>query len=198
MFNVGAVTTLEDGKVVTVEWLENKKKREAERAAALAAGETPAKTVSEEKESPKDADVNGEPAAAQDGVNPERLRMIEASGGSLPGTQTRANGDAAPVKKMSKSQQKKLAMYEERPEPPKPIRPDNIPLPEGETDWLALWDLDDAGVERRVVAEKKAKAAERKALRQKQKEGKAERRAARDERRKVYREKKQEWKEIKG
>ena len=71
--------------------------------------------------------------------------------------------------------------------------PKGIKIPEGEEDWLSLWDLPDDELERRVIREKRRKAAERKALRERQKAGKAERRAARDERRRVYRELKLEW-----
>ena len=112
-----------------------------------------------------------------------------------------ARVDAAnpkPVRGLSKSQQKKRGALEIRPPPPKPIIPENIPIPDGEENWLALWDLPDEQLERRVLREKKRKAAERKALRMKQKSGKAERREARDEKRRVYREIKLTWKAIKG
>ena len=101
-------------------------------------------------------------------------------------------------KTLSKSQQKKLTAYEPRPPPPKPTIPDGIPLPEGEENWLDLWDASDKQIERRILREKKRKAGERKALRQKQQMFKVERRAARDEKRRVYRDLKLTWKTIKG
>ena len=189
MFNVGPVVVQEDGKVVSVEFLERRAQVQAERVAKLAQDDVSSKRNS--------SAANGEPYHSQvkdqsadhtqDGINPSRRQLIQAVGGS-----------EAQSKKPSKNQQKKLAMLEPRPPPPKPVIPTRVAIPEGEENWLALWDLSDAELERRVIREKRRKAAERKALREKQKEGKAERRAARDERRRVYREKKLEWKAIKG
>lgn len=176
-FNVGPVVTQEDGKVITVEALQRRTQSQLERAAKLAAEAAGG--------SGTPADIIEIKPAVVNGVNPARQQQIQMSG-------------EAPVKQMSKNQQKKLALFEERPPPPKPIIPEGIEIPEGEENWLALWDISDDELERRVIREKKRKAADRKALREKQKEGKAERRAARDERRKVYREKKLEWKAIKG
>lgn len=167
----------EDGKVITVEALERRTQAQTERAAKLVAkgaGDTS-----------KLAEATEMHTASMNGINPARQQQIQML-------------SEVPAKRLSKNQQKKLALLEERPPPPKPIIPEGIKLPDGEEDWLSLWDLSDDELERRVVREKKRKAAERKALREKQKEGKAERRAARDERRKVYREKKLEWKAIKG
>ena len=101
-------------------------------------------------------------------------------------------------KRLCMMRQKKRAALEPRPPPPKPVIPDGIQVPEGEENWLALWDLSDDQLERRVLREKKRRAAERKALRIKQKSGKAERRIARDEKRRVYRDIKLTWKAIKG
>ncbi|KAL8995698.1 MAG: hypothetical protein Q9169_004631 [Polycauliona sp. 2 TL-2023] len=81
--------------------------------------------------------------------------------------------------------------------PSKPRIPDGISVPEGEENWLALWDLCDEEVEKRIMRAKKGKAAERKALRIMQQSGKSERREARDEKRKVYRDIKLIWKSIK-
>jgi hypothetical protein len=188
MFNVGPVIVEEDGKVVNVEFLERRVQAQAERAAKLAQGNegATAQTSSLDKSGAANANTqfsNG----VQDGINPARRDLIYIS-----------NGNETSTKRLSKNQQKKLALLEERPPPPKPVIPTGIELPEGEENWLALWDLSDEELERRAIREKKRKAAERKALREKQKEGKAERRAARDERRRVYREKKLEWKAIKG
>ena len=93
---------------------------------------------------------------------------------------------------------KKLAKFEPRPPPPRPVIPEHISRFEGEEDWLSLWDLEDIDLERRVIREKRRRAAERKALRTKQQSGKVERRMARDEKRKVYRDIKLKWKSIKG
>ncbi len=181
MFNVGPVVIQEDGRVVSVEFLERRAQAQAERASKLAQGDT---CGTSDRANPV---KENRPDALQDGIDPSRRQLIQVS-----------NSDEVRAKRLSKNQQKKLAMLEERPPPPKPVIPDGIDLPEGEENWLALWDLSEDELERRVIREKKRKAAERKALREKQKEGKAERRAARDERRRVYREKKLEWKAIKG
>ncbi|KAI4264479.1 MAG: hypothetical protein L6R42_000404 [Xanthoria sp. 1 TBL-2021] len=82
------------------------------------------------------------------------------------------------------------------PRSPKPRIPAGISLPDGEQDWLALWDLPDAEIERRIMRLKKGKAAERKALRVAQQSGKSEPREARDEKRKIYRDIKLIWKVI--
>ena len=190
MFNVGPVIIQEDGKVVSVEFMEQKARAQAERDGKQAReSDVHAKGIANA--------ANGELnhiqvksqslACAQDNVDPARRKQIQIAAGA-----------EAQTKKLSKNQQKKLAMLEPRPPPPKPLIPPGIAIPEGEENWLALWNLSDDELERRVIKEKKRKAAERKALREKQKEGKAERRAARDERRRVYREKKLEWKAIKG
>ena len=99
---------------------------------------------------------------------------------------------------ISKTQLKKLAFYAPRPPPPKPVIPSHITLPEGEENWLDLWDLSDDSLERRVQRAKKNAANERKQLRIRQKAGKDDRRAARDEKRRVYRDLKMTWKVIKG
>jgi hypothetical protein len=190
MFNVGPVIVQEDGKVVSVEFLERRAQAQAERAAKLAqaneVGSDESQDSVKKEENPSPPKVQSKDTI-QDGVNPERRQLIQIH-----------NGNEVTTKRLSKNQQKKLAMLEERPPPPKPTIPPGIAIPEGEENWLALWDVSEDELERRVIREKKHKAAERKALREKQKEGKAERRAARDERRRVYREKKLEWKAIKG
>jgi hypothetical protein len=180
MFNVGPVTVQEDGKVVSEEVLERRAKLQAEKACKLSEGGI-VPSNGETSNLPSRATISG----LTDGVSSERQTLVSDSFKSQ-------------TKRLSKSQQKKLAVLEERLPPPKPIIPDGIELPAGEENWLSLWDLSDDELERRVVREKKRRAAERKALRERQKEGKAERRAARDERRRVYREKKLEWKAIKG
>lgn len=185
MFNVGPVIVQENGKVVSVE---RKARAQAEKAARLAqcgGGAVPVSITTNGGgfDNGHTKSIND----TQDGINPARRHLIQVP-----------HGSEVKAKRLSKNQQKKLSLLEERPPPPKPMIPEGIKLPEGEENWLALWDLSDAELERRVIREKRGKAAERKALRERQKDGKAERRAARDERRRVYREKKLEWKAING
>jgi hypothetical protein len=188
MFNVGPVVIQEDGKVVSVEFMKRRARAQAERDGKLAQGnDVSANGITNAANSRHSQAKDRSVDCTQDNVDPARRNLIQTAAGA-----------EARTKKLSKNQQKKLAMLEPRPPPPKPLIPPGIAIPEGEENWLALWDLSDDELERRVIKEKKRKAAERKALREKQKEGKAERRAARDERRRVYREKKLEWKAIKG
>ena len=192
MFNVGPVITQEDGTVISLETIRRRQERDAaEQVKKLGTMPTAGGTdkihdgfpTSESKHK-----MNNDTGAdvSLNRINPARLSQIEI-----------VKPRAGP-KGMSKTQQKKLALLEPRPPPPKPIIPDGISIPEGEEDWLALWDLADEQLERRVIRGKRRKAAERKALRTKQQSGKVERRAARDEKRKVYRELKMTWKTIKG
>ena len=102
------------------------------------------------------------------------------------------------LKKLSKSQQQKRAALQPYLPPLKPKIPEGVSVPDGEENWLALWDLADDHIERRILRAKRKKAAERKALRVKQQSGKADRREARDEKRKVYKDIKLIWKSIKG
>jgi len=172
LFNVGPVTRLGDGTVISVEALqrreENRARREAEKAAKEAA-----------------ATNDLQPPTESIAMDPQRYLQIE-----IDKKNPRRTG-------VSKTQQRKLEALKPKTEPPRPILPSHITLPEGEENFIALWDLTDTELERRVLREKRRKAAERKALRLKQQAGKAERRLARDEKRAVYRRIKETWKAIK-
>lgn len=192
MFNVGPVITQEDGTVISLETIRKRQEKEAVEqtkkngtmptAGGIDKVQNDFQMLEGRDKMKDDLIIDVSP----NGINPARLSQIGI-----------VKPRAVP-KGMSKTQQKKLAALEPRPPPPKPIIPDGISLPEGEEDWLALWDLPDEQLERRVIRGKRRKAAERKALRTKQQSGKVERRAARDEKRKVYRELKMTWKTIKG
>ena len=185
MFNVGPVITVEDGTVISKEAFQRRQERamEGKMSKAHGSGQDSPKADGPSDRQHQDTRAFDADDEHHSNVNPERRAQIKAQP-QLP--------------HRSKSQIKKLAKYAPRPPPPKPMIPDHIPLPEGEEDYLALWDLGDRELERRVIREKKRKAAGRKALRLKQQSGKDERRMARDEKRKVYREIKQEWRDIKG
>ena len=183
MFNVGPVTRDEDGAVISVEALQRRREREEARKNGNNA-------LLEITTGQKGNAIQRESASIEDqasNINPARVAQIST-----------AKPEDPSVRKMSKTQQRKLAKYEPRPPPPKPVLPEGISIPEGEENWIDLWDLPDEELERRVLRVKKRKAAARKALRVKQKSGKVERRAARDEKRKVYRDLKHTWKSIKG
>ena len=188
-FNVSSVVLQEDGTVIAEETLRRREERAREKAAAeLITYEN--KTNIAVEMSQNETHLITTPGHALptsgNGVNPDRLARIET-----------LDNQQRP-RQLSKTQQKKRAVLEPRPPPPKPVIPENVSIPQGEENWLALWDLPDDQLERRVLREKRHRAAERKALRVKQKSGKAERRAARDEKRKVYRDIKLVWKSIKG
>lgn len=192
MFNVGPVVLQEDGTVIAEESL----RRREERARAKAAAERTTNEIEAntsltapklDQEKDRLTDKSGDaPSTREDGLGQGHFARME---GVKPGEA---------LSRLSKSQQKKRAALEPRPPPPKPTIPENVPIPEGEQNWVALWDLPDEELERRTIREKRRKAAERKALRIKQKSGKAERRMARDEKRRVYRDMKLTWKAIKG
>ena len=198
-FNVGAVVTQEDGKVVSVETLRRRKEQELARQ-AKEEGMTSASVATNVTGSTTFQESNAQSSMLQIGIHPARNPLSNLQNGINPARLAQMDigrSQQAPPK-MSKTQQRKRAALEPRPPPPKPIIPEGVNIPDGEENWLALWNLSFDQLERRVLHEKKRKAAERKALRLRQKSGKAERRAARDEKRKVYRELKMTWKAIKG
>ena len=189
-FNVGPVVVQEDGTVISQDILRRRQERAQERAAmeqSKEGGFTNAAALTHEvRDGETTASISTNPPALRNGINPDRLAHIEAE------------VSQKPPSRLSKTQQKKRAALEPRPPPPKPTIPEGVSIPEGEENWLLLWDLPDDQLERRCLREKKRKAAERKALRVKQKSGKVERRVARDEKRRVYRDIKLTWKAIKG
>lgn len=174
---MGPVTRLEDGAVISVEALQRRDENRARREAEKAAKEEAAASA---LQPPTDPD-----AKAPTAMDPQRYVQME-----IEKRNPRRTG-------ISKTQQRKLEALKPKTEPPRPILPSHITLPEGEENFIALWDLTDTELERRLLREKRRKAAERKSLRLKQQAGKAERRLARDEKRAVYRRIKETWKAIK-
>ena len=191
-FNVGPVVKLQDGTVITKEALKRRDEKQAEKARMEQAHNN-------DNEHDYRAEAQGslstaansiatavQPKTLTAGLHPDRVGHVKGAGEQLlPRT-------------ISKKHQKRLALYETRPPPPKPTIPEGVLVPNEEENWLALWDLPEDQIERRITRDKKRKAAERKALRVRQQTGKVERRAARDEKRSVYRDLKLEWKSIKG
>lgn len=189
-FNVDPVVLQEDGSVIAQQTLRRRQERALEKVAAEQAKgdqkfDSSLATLKREEAESSALSREALPGSKK-GLNPDRLIRTEALETQQPNS------------RLSKSKKKKRAAFETRPPPPRPIIPESVDVPEGEENWLALWDLSDDQLERRVLREKRRKAAERKALRLKQQSGKAERRAARDERRAVYRDMKLTWKSIKG
>lgn len=191
-FNVGPVVKLEDGSVISQEVWRRRQEKAAENAATEKICQN-ADTSTLSSSAEENVEGGRSFAASIDnsailhcGIHPDGLSDFEPK-------KTQSDKSS-----LSKTQLKKRIAAEPKAPPAKPTIPTNIAIPEGEDDWLALWDLSDEQLERRVVRAKKQKAAERKALRVKQQAGKAERRIARDEKRKVYRTLHLEWKAIKG
>lgn len=188
-FNVGPVVTQEDGTVISRDILHRRQEKARDRLTAeqtKEGGLTIGASAIPELDDTGVPSISADPSVFPNGQKPPRLALEEAMASQRSSS------------RLSKTQQKKRAALEPRPPPPKPTIPQGFSIPEGEENWLELWDLPDDQLERRVFRAKKRKAAERKALRVKQKSGKAERRIARDEKRRVYRDIKLTWKTIKG
>ena len=76
----------------------------------------------------------------------------------------------APKKgKMSKRQQQKQAALQPRTSPPRPVLPVEIRLPEGEENFIAMWDITDEQIQKRLSEDKRKKSMTRKKLRIEQK-----------------------------
>lgn len=84
------------------------------------------------------------------GVNPERIAMLK---------QLESETVKAGMSKRAMEKRRKLLP---KPVPTKPVLPAGISIPEGEEDFLALWDITDQEVETRIHSEAKRKSAERK------------------------------------
>ncbi|KAG4428884.1 hypothetical protein IFR05_015633 [Cadophora sp. M221] len=66
--------------------------------------------------------------------------------------------------RISKKQLQRQEQLKPQPVPPRPVIPKGISLPEGEEDLLALWDITDAQITKRLADKKKEKARSRKQL----------------------------------
>lgn len=166
MFNVGEVVVMPDGQVKSKESLrrsaELKAQREKEKKeleAAKAAAAEAKKAIKEGKLPPQHND------ATVEGVNPERQAFIHNLQGAA-GVAPKAPS------KISNKQKKRQELFAPRPVPPKPVIPEGYSIPEGEEDFLALWDISDEGIKQRMIKQKQKKGLERKHLRRQQKEQK--------------------------
>ena len=189
-FNIGPVVTHEDGMVVSAESFRRREDRKtlAKATKAILHTGNGEATTTESASTATGLTEQQDSDPSLGNVSEDRLSMIHSA---IP-------NKATPMGSPSKSQRRKQAALQPRSPLPRPTLPEGAVIPKGETNWIALWDLDDEELERRVNRVKRRKAADRKALRVKQQQGKVERRAARDEKRKVYRDLKLTWKSIKG
>ncbi|TGO53217.1 hypothetical protein BOTNAR_0301g00030 [Botryotinia narcissicola] len=105
--------------------------------------------LAEGKQSVKNEDI-----AVPEGINPERVHLL----------------DGEKKSHISKTALKKKKMYEPKPVPPKPIIPGGVALPEGEENWLALWDISDGQIEQRIAMAKREAGNAKRDLRRRQRE----------------------------
>ncbi|TGO24307.1 hypothetical protein BPAE_0106g00100 [Botrytis paeoniae] len=98
--------------------------------------------------------VQNEDTTVPEGINPERLHLL----------------DGEKKSHISKTALKKKKMYEPKPVPPKPIIPEGVALPEGEENWLALWDISDGHIEQRIAMAKREAGNAKRDLRRRQRE----------------------------
>lgn len=181
-FNLSPVVKQEDGTVISLEsWRKREEKAKPQ--------------PSEERH----IDRENKPGDSRNSFSSDCSQTITQNGvdsGCI--KQIKTENPCWMPKNISKTQQKKRAALEPRTPPRKPTMPQDVSIPKGEENWLALWDLSDDQLERRVIKNKKRKVLERKALRVKQQAGKVARRIARDEKRSVYGAMKLTWKMMKG
>ncbi|KAL8731729.1 MAG: hypothetical protein Q9166_003176 [cf. Caloplaca sp. 2 TL-2023] len=186
MFNIGPVMRRDDGSVVFAESVRRRQERNATKAdATTTLGDSTSGLPADRESLPtrNELEPTSSDSRLEAKLNVDPGRMVQMEDLHSSKNQPRP-GPAQPQKQPTLQP------------PPKPVIPDGITLPDGEQDWLALWDLPNEKIERRILRAKKEKAAERKALRIAQQSGKSERREARDEKRKVYRDIKMIWKVI--
>ncbi|TAQ84664.1 hypothetical protein B7494_g7007 [Chlorociboria aeruginascens] len=102
------------------------------------------KTVKQPMEENKEkAGATAAAAPPLETVNPDRHALI--------------SGIGPPGRKLSNKQKKRLAMYGPKPIPPKPILPEGVTIPEGEENFIAMFDIDDVGVQKRLNEQKRQK-----------------------------------------
>ena len=162
LFNVGEVKIMPDGQVKSVEGLQRAADAKARREAEKKENEERKKTADETKKALKEGKLP--PSITETpGINPQRLGLVQ-------GLETVANATNGP--RISNKQKLKQELLNPRVIPPKPIIPEGYSLPEGEENYVALWDITDEEIKKRLAMAKAKAANERKALRKKQKEEK--------------------------
>ncbi|KAI9046564.1 hypothetical protein LZ554_009309 [Drepanopeziza brunnea f. sp. 'monogermtubi'] len=160
-FNVGEIITLPGGIIKTKEAIrkaaeaaEQKEKEEAERKAADLRYKNAELAAKLEAEEARKAAEEGRPV-------PTRFPAKEA-----------LKGMKRPKRISKKKLQRQEMLKRLQETPPKPIIPAGISLPEGEENMLALWDISDTDIMKRLHEQKKQKTLARKDLKKIQKEAK--------------------------
>ncbi len=170
MFNVGEVVITPDGQVKSKEAI----KKAAEMRVRKEIEKTEEARVAAEKAKYREEKLKAQREGREVPPKPATLSLQPAAlvyGGEQAAYN---NQQMVPCKgpKLSKKQQRRLEMLKPKPVPPKPVIPEGISLPEGEEDLLALWDITDEEISRRLRAQKKQKINAGKNLRKIQKEQK--------------------------
>jgi hypothetical protein len=160
LFNIGEVVIFENGTAKSKERMRIEDELKAQREKDKKVAEEVRQVALELKETKKAARAKGlDLSTALQGISSERLAQIQGA------------------KIMSNTQKRKQAMYAPKPVPPKPVLPEGISLPEGEENMIALWDITDEDVVRRLAGIKRKKKQQRAAFRKQQRKEKIFRRA---------------------
>ncbi|KAH9210343.1 hypothetical protein DL95DRAFT_448869 [Leptodontidium sp. 2 PMI_412] len=152
MFNVGEIIILPGGIVKSKEGMrraaeakEQKDKEDAQRKAIENRYRDAERAVKLEAEEAQRAVDQGMPAPTEFPAKEALKRMKHP-------------------KRISKKQLQRQEQLKPQPVPPRPVIPQGISLPEGEENLLALWDITDAQITKRLADKKKEKAQSRKQL----------------------------------
>ncbi|PVH78268.1 hypothetical protein DL98DRAFT_256960 [Cadophora sp. DSE1049] len=152
MFNVGEIILLPGGVVKSKEGMrkaaeakEQKDREEAERKGIEKRYKDVEQAAKLEAEEAQRAVDEGLPAPTQFPAR-EALKNMQRP------------------KRTSKKQLQRQEQLKPKPVPPKPVIPEGISLPEGEEDLLALWDITDEQIMKRLADQKREKAQSRKRL----------------------------------
>lgn len=157
MFNVGEMIKMPDGQIKSKDKL-----RETEEVKARRAKE--------------EADFNERVKNANDAFKEARAKLeaqYAADGKEMTTQQIQRLRQQYPVPvRISNKQKARREALAPRPIPPKPVIPKGFSIPEGEEDLLALWDITDEEIVKRINRRKKEKTQAARELRRIQKEKK--------------------------
>lgn len=157
MFNVGEMIKMPDGQIKSKDKLRDSEEAKARRAK-------------------EEADFNEQVKKVKDAFNEARAKMeaqYAADGREMTTQQVQRLRQQYPIPaRISNKQRARQEALAPRPTPPKPIIPEGFSIPEGEEDLLALWDITDEDIVKRINHRKKEKAMAARELRRIQKEKK--------------------------
>jgi hypothetical protein len=174
MFNVGEVVVMPDGQVKSKDAIKKAAEMKAQREIEAAVEKAENIRITAEKAKYKEEKLQAKRDGREPPPRPSFAPATNLQGAaSFYGGGEVANKNQQPkVSRLSKKQQRRIEMLKPKPVPPKPVIPEGISLPEGEEDLLALWDITDEEIQRRLKVKKKEKIQAGKNLRKIQKEQK--------------------------